>query len=773
MILYTEKIKFYLQDISKNLKTMRTLYLIFTFFIFSSVVYSQGNKISIDNAIELLNQSKLDKANKLYNGFAYFEAAKIYEELASQKYDANKFSHKLGDCYFNIGKTEKSEIWYEKAVANDSIDVIYYYKYAQALRCNKKYSEADKWFEKYQLKRAEDKTASKYLSDKNYINKIKSQKSFFTVTNFSELNSEFSDFGAVNYGKKIAFATARDLNMIIKNSYAWNEEPFLEIMVYDSLADVKSKYYSISNDINTKFHEGALCFDSTGTIMYFTRNNYYKGQRVNSDKGINNLMLFKATYKDSKWTEITPLPFNNKDYSVGHPCLSSDNKKLFFASDMPGGFGGTDIYYVDITADGYGNPINLGPEINTERNEMFPFANEYNLYFSSEGHIGLGGLDIFYARFSPDGKFKNVTNLGIPVNSSMDDFCFVLNKDNQTGYLASNREGGKGNDDIYKITSDFIQIITVKANVKDSTDNSIIENANVVVKNEQGETIYESTTDENGKFNFIADYGQNYKIIITKDSYPAVEKSISTVGVKSAVLQANIKMLKQLPIALVGVIKDKYTGELLENVSVIIKNKPSQEKVIDILTTANGDFYKELAESKPNDLLDYEVILKKEGYLTKNIDYNYLIKDYGIINMNEKLDINLDKIAVGTDIGKLLNINPIYFDLNKSNIRPDAAVELDKIVKVMKENPTMVVELGSHTDCRASAKYNLDLSDRRAKSSAEYIRNKGIEKDRIYGKGYGESKLVNNCACEGNVKSDCSEEEHQLNRRTEFIIVKM
>ncbi|OFX25764.1 MAG: hypothetical protein A2033_15045 [Bacteroidetes bacterium GWA2_31_9] len=753
---------------------MKTLFSILSILVFfNSIVFAQNKENTIDKALAILNQSKLDKANRLYNGFAYFEAAKLYEELAKQKFDVNKFSAKLGDCYFNMSKTDKAEVWYEKAMQIDSLDASYLYKYAQALRCNKKYSEADKWLEKYQLKKAEDSRAKSYMNNKDYLAKIKNQKSFFNVRNFEILNSEFADFGAVNFAQKVVFATARDVNMIIKNNYAWNEKPFLDIMVYDSLKDAKNKFHSFSNEINTKFHEGPLCFDSTGTIVYFTRNNFINGQKTNSDKGINNLMLYKAYLNNGKWTNIDTMPFNNKNYSVGHPALSKDGKKLFFTSNMPGGFGGTDLYYVDIKPNGFGNPINLGPEINTQGNEMFPFANDYNIYFSSDGQVGLGGLDIFYAKFSPDGMFKNITNLGEPVNSSMDDFCFVLNNDNQTGYLASNREGGKGDDDIYIIESDFLAYIVVRGIVTDSTDLTPITESKVIVKNDIGEQLFELTSDSVGKFRFTADFGMKYTITANKQDYASNTKNISTEGIKTGALTVNIPLLKQQPIALYGIIKDKKTGDIISEVEVTVRNITTNETLIDTKTTEKGDFFKDMNTAKIGDELKYEIIIQKAGYLAKTVPFNHTIKEYGIINMHEFLDIALDKIEVGADIGKLININPIYFDLNKSNIRADAATELEKIVKVMNENPTMVIELGSHTDCRATAQYNLNLSDKRAKSSAEYIRAKGIEKDRIYGKGYGESKLVNGCACEGNLKSDCSEEEHQLNRRTEFIIVKM
>ena len=226
-------------------------------------------------------------------------------------------------------------------------------------------------------------------------------------------------------------------------------------------------------------------------------------------------------------------------------------------------------------------------------------------------------------------------------------------------------------------------------------------------------------------------------------------------------------------IGLIGSIKDNKSGQLLDGVKIKITDKISGEVVFEGTSTANGDFMKDLTKNKLNDQLNYSVTLSKSGYLTKSVDFTHKIDKPGLINLNEKLDVSLGKVEIGADLATLIDIKPIYFDLGKYAIRKDASFELDKIVKVMNEYPTMEIELGSHTDCRSSIASNLKLSDNRAKASAEYIKKRISNPQRIYGKGYGESRLKIDCPCEGTVKSNCSEDEHQKNRRTEFIIIKM
>ena len=375
-----------------------------------------------------------------------------------------------------------------------------------------------------------------------------------------------------------------------------------------------------------------------------------------------------------------------------------------------------------------------------------------------------------------DGKsFGNLTNVGKPVNSQKDDFALTFNKDGKSGYFSSNRIGGKGDDDIYsfQLTQSFVFKMRLVGTVLDQSTKQTLAGSTVYLKDASGNVIASVVADDKGNYSFDVDPNKEFVIVAQNKDYTENKTTVKTSPQTGNTIKADVELAKTPQIGLIGTIKDNKSGQLLDGVTIRIKDKKTGEIVFEGTTTQKGDFIKELTKNKVNDVLNYDVTLSKQGYLTKTIEYTHKIDKPGLINMNEKLDVSLGKVEIGVDLSTLINIKPIYFDLGKYEIRKDAAVELDKIVKVMNEYPTMEIELGSHTDCRSSIASNLKLSDNRAKASAEYIKKRISNPQRIYGKGFGESKLKVNCPCEGAVKSNCSEEEHQKNRRTEFIIIKM
>ncbi len=408
--------------------------------------------------------------------------------------------------------------------------------------------------------------------------------------------------------------------------------------------------------------------------MYFTRNNFLDGKK-GRDKGMDKeqttlIKIYKASLIDGEWSNIKELPFNSDLYSTAHPTLSVDEKMLYFSSDMPGTLGGADIFKVSIDKnDKYGKPENLGSTVNTEGRESFPFiAPDGTLFFASDGHLGLGGLDIFESKFKDD-LFQEPINIGKPINSAKDDFGFIINS-GKTGYFTSNRNGGEGFDDIYKFR---ICTNTIYGKVTDLKTNEILPISTVILLDEDMKEISKITTNDEAHYSFEIDCNKKYYIKVIKEEYETVEKPII----------------------------------------------PTSE--------------------------------------------------------NEKTELNIElgriniPFEIGTDLAKVLDISIIYFDLDKSNIRPDAAEDIQKVIEVMKEYPKMHVDIRSHTDSRETHKYNEGLSDRRAKSTLEFMVANGIERERLTARGFGETELINEC-------SDgvfCSEEDHQKNRRSEFIISKL
>lgn len=611
---------------------------------------------------------KQKKADALFNKFSYVRAIKVYKEIVDNNYNKDYAIRRLADCYAMLGDLENAVIYYKEIVKQVNIPEEYYYNYGQALRSIDKYEESKKWLKKFRQTGVKN-NLSKDLKDSNFRTSVFNAKQQYFIFDVP-FNSMYSDFGAFQINGQIYFSSTRDNSGLIKRKYSWNKQPYLDIYsinIEDSIANVKSK---LIGDVNTKFHEGSLTIGNGGGTMFFTRNNYVYNSKVKDGEGTVNLKILKSTYKNGEWINIFDLPFNSNDYSTGHPALNIDDTKLYFASDMPGGYGGTDIYVVDLYKNNkFGTPVNMGPIINTSDDEAFPFINnEGVLFFSSKGHVGLGMFDIFATIKNEDNEIIDVVNLGVPVNSSKDDFSFFMNNDGITGYLASNRNGDIGNDDIYKF--ERVLPLVVEGTVYDLINKKPISSANVSLFDSNGREIASMKSSQSGHYEFNIDRSTDYKLIGTHKKY------------------------------------------------------------IDSFTV----------------------------FTSKNIEK---------LVTKIKADLILNPIK---DVEVLADLNTIYFDFDKHEIRPDAAIELNKVVKLLGDYPNMILRVESHTDSRGSDSYNNKLSIDRANSAYDYFISQGVKTNKIVAhEGYGEYKLTN--GCEDGV--NCEEPEHQLNRRTEFIILQM
>lgn len=626
-------------------------------------------------------QAKLASAEKKYNSLAYIDAIEIYERVAEKGHESTDLFQKLGNSYYFNGNLKEAGKWYEKLFGlGQEVEVEYYYRYAQCLKAVENYTKANDYLSKFSEKTKTDNRSVIYNENKNYLSDIKKISNRYTIEN-AEINSEFSDYGSALYKDQLIFASARDTGSVSNVKSKWTNQSFTNL--YSAKIDSEGNLNTpeeFSRKVNSKLNESTPVFSKDGKTMYFTRNNFNNGKkRTDSDKKVL-LKLYKATLEGDNWKNIEELPFNSDEYSVAHPALSPDNKTLYFASDMPGTKGQSDLFKVAIKSDGsFGTPENLGSKINTEARETFPFVdNDGILYFASDGQLGLGGLDIFAVKMYDDGSYSRVLNLGTPVNGSSDDFAYLIDSRSRVGFFSSNRAEGKGYDDIYKFKEntplefDCRQAIT--GFVSDEETSEIISKANIRLFDANMQQLSQILVDKDGRYRFEGlDCNKVYHVRAEVPEYETSEVSVTT---------------------------DKISGETLATLEVSKRMK---------------------------------------------------------------------EVAVGKDLGKVFGIKIIYFDLNKANIRKDAALELEKIVEVMKENPSIKVDVRSHTDSRQSAEYNEKLSDKRAKATVAWMVKKGISADRLTGKGYGESQLVNKCS-DG---VECSEEEHQANRRSEFIVIEM
>ncbi len=737
--------------------------------------------------ISFAQRGVLKTADTYYEQIAYALAADNYEKLRGSKQETPQLLARLANCYYQIGDTKKAEEVYNLMINDPSANYEDIYRFAMTLKENEKYGESEEWLNKFIALQQSDVRSEEYKDNINYLEDLRAIPERFEIKNL-DVNTDKTDFGGYYNpnNREIIFISNRAWEGVVQRDWAGNDMPFLDIFkgtVGGNMQIEDTKKFS--KRVNTKYHEGPVAFSPNGRRVFFTRNNLgVKGRHKYDDKGIQNLKMYYADVDaDGNWVNIKEVPYNSQGFSVGHPTISKDGETMYFTSDMPGGFGGADIYKATIS-DGledvaFGTPINLGNKVNTEGQEMFPWIDleTDNLFFASDGHPGFGGLDVFVVQNIAESKKLESENLGAPINGNRDDFAFIMNPDSETGYFSSNRKGGHGDDDIYS----FIQLeplkkqLTICGLITDQRTNAILPGATVDLKDDQGNLIAQTVADDDAKYCFPVEREMNYVIGVQKRDYFDKNEPVSTMGIGDEVseIKKDVALMKDPGLGLYALVTDRQTGQPLEGVSMKIVDLVTGKIVVDELTPTTGDVMKPLLENMVGDCLKYQIILKKDGYLGKTLPFNHCIDKPGLISLHQKLDFTLVPIKIGDDLGKALNINPIYFDLNKSNIRPDAALELAKIVEAMKEYPNMEIELGSHTDCRASYAYNEKLSDRRAKSSAQWVREKITNPLRIYGKGYGESKLTNGCACEGDVKSTCSEEEHQLNRRTEFIIKKI
>ena len=732
-------------------------------------------------------------ADRLYDELSFFKAVELYQDLA-KKDNANAYvTRRTAECYRLVGDSKNSEIWYGKLVQETGTDeaktssaeenVVVaedYYHYAQMLKMNEKYDMANSMMEKFRSLSADNSIANAHVSNADYVAKLKSNPDRYTIAIMGDkVNTDLSDFGpnykTIDGETKLTFASARKNMAMLNKDFQWDGSHFLDVYVSSLGEDGESTGVKrFDRDVKSKYHEGPVSFSNNANKMYLTRSNYLNRKKGLDSAEHNNLKLYLSE-KDSngKWSDLVEFPYNSDNYSLGHATVTEDGKVMYFSSDMPGGKGVTDIWKSTLVNNKWSTPTNVA-DLNTEGREMFPYINEDQIiYFASDGHAGLGGLDLYRSTKSGE-SFSAPENMGYPLNTNSDDFAMIINKDETEGYFSSNRTGGDavGNDDIYRFKNHepfTPPLIAVKGCAMLEVTEEKLEGVTVnLISKATNEIVATIVTDENGCYEFKDVEEGSYKIDGTKADYiNTYNHEFSTDDAVAGVVEPANTLFKKRDCGLIGKIVDKSTKEPIPGASIVLLDNTNGETVT-INTDENGEFSDDLANYDcPGGVIDFNITIEKEGYLSKNVKFNKTITTAGIVRMVEELGI----LEIGSDVAELCEIKDLLYDFDKSYIRPDAALELDKLVKCMNDNPEMIIEIGSHTDCRASKRYNEKLSDRRAKSARKYVISQGIAAYRIFGKGYGETRLLNGCACEPTNKSDCSEEEHQLNRRTEFRVV--
>jgi outer membrane protein OmpA-like peptidoglycan-associated protein len=704
--------------------------------------------------VSLFAQTKLGKADELFKKYSYADAAKAYEEcLRFKKRPSTQRLKNIGDSFYFISDNRNALRWYEKLYKKrgDKLSDAYFLRYIQTMKSESRFnSNTASLLTRARLDlKADQNELNRFLVQEKYLDSIVKTKSLYTIKNLDN-NTALSDFGGTFYGGKIVFTSAKDSLRSINKPYNWNKQPFLNYYV----AEINTKDGSLFSekllwpDVMTDYHQGTVAFSSDLKTIYYTTNVTKNNGLVKSKSNTTNFQIIKGTIENGKLIKSEEVSFASPEYSTGHPSLSEDGKLLFFASDMPGGYGETDLYVVAIDEDGkMGPPQNLGSTINTIGDDVFPFFINDILYFSSDGHYGLGRLDVYESRLTAGFNFSEPKNLGGVINSNKDDFSFKIDKSDSYGYFSSNRDYGKGDDDIYSFTKSGNQLISGK--VVDGKSKVGIENVSVKVYYNLDDLVAETTTDSLGIYSVDFLPNQKVTIITSKINYNNDQKELETGNIRGKETKdVNFELIKQL---ISGKVVNARLKAAVENATVKIYNH-------------SGDL---VSETTTDSLGIYSVYVPYDERLkiiASKIKYS-----------TEEAQVETDSnkaqgtILVDVELEEKIDINTIVFDSNTSTITYQASIELDRVVLIMQKRPTLRIRIESHSDAIGNDDYNMKLSERRAKATQSYIILKGIDASRIESAiGYGESRLINGCSN----GIDCTKEEHFQNRRSNFFITK-
>ena len=712
------------------MKIIQRLFLSFVFLFTTTFVFGQSKAVS--------------QADQAYNKGDYFDAATLYKKAFTKEKNKVKKAEiifKVAESYRMTNDYNNQEVWYAKAIKANYKDPSAILFYADALKMNGKYDEAIVQYTNYQKAKPADARGGNGIETCEEAQKWKDKPSRYRLANVAAINTKYSDFGA-SYSNKdhrhIIFSSARQ-EAIGKNNDGWTGEKFQDL--FEATVDKKGKWSSpkpLLEPINSNSSEGGLTLDSKFEEMYFTRCETEKAKI-----GICEILYTKR--KSETWEEPKPVVLVPDSFTAGHPSLSADMQTLYFSSDMAGGFGGKDIWISkwDKENKKWTMPANAGEKINTDQDEMFPtVASDGTLYFSSKGHVGMGGLDIFMAKQN-NGVFEVAENLKYPINSSHDDFSFMIDDNTgDRGFLSSDREGGKGSDDIYSWLLPPL-IFTVSGKVQDAETKVNMEGTTIELFGSDGTSV-SYKTDKTGTFKFDLKPETSYKISASMSDYLNKYYEVSTLGLEQS--------------------KD-FIGDF--NFALLsYENSPQRiQKEIDAqVTSLENQKNQELKDKKLND------------EQKKVIEEKY-----------QKETEKIKALAANRSTKKAIELPEVYYDVAKWDLRPESRKALDGLIQILNENPTIVIELGSHTDSRPIPMTNDTLSQHRAESVVEYLMSKGIDKERLKAVGYGQRDpriLLKNTGSfkAGDILDDnfidklknnkTKEEAHQLNRRTEFKVLR-
>lgn len=752
----------------------------------------------------------------------YMTAITLYQQVLENEENSDAKIN-LAECYRKINDTENAERWYAQVVKLPNAKANHRLYYGMMLQANGKCKEAKTWFDIYKTERPEDVRGQHLAAGCEQAEQLAKAGEGIYVVSRLPFNSNLDDYSPTLHGNKIIFASDRPENGPMQRTSMWTGTPFTELYAVpfqpNSGAPNTFQYGPVkkfSTTLNTKFNEASATFSGDGKTIFFTRNNLLDGKTGRDDEGLVKLKIYtgSATQPD-QWGQLEALPFCSDNYSVAHPSLSVDGKRLYFSSNKPGGYGGMDLYFSELEVGRWGLPINLGPDVNTEGNEIFPFIHsDGRLYFASNGHAGLGGLDIYYTTPKGKGDWNTPVNPGAPLNSNHDDFGVTFHKDGTWGFFSSDRDGGLGRDDIYGFTK---QAVPVEIYVFDPYSKAPVIGATVTNQS----TGLALTTSNEGKITFDMRPDECATFEAVKKNFEPVKQEGCTKNIPNGqMMHLELRLERKTNYTLQGLVFDMFDGLPADGVLVTLTNDCGQP--VDVQNTSEEGRYQFRIDKN----CCYTVKATAEGYIADVSERNctfglapntslradlslepyrdadgFIVKKAGPanepmphFNVQSGLYENAEGSPATYDFGNGLTLRKgvlfdngqpsqpgksdwerstqgflvhIYYDFDAAGIRQESEPELKKLRTTLLENPELKVEIASHTDARGAAEYNRDLSQRRADAVVNWLAKQSIERERLTARGYGETQPVNNCG--DNVP--CTEEQHQLNRRTEFRII--
>ncbi len=770
--------------------------------------------------------SKVKRARMYMEQLNYIGAIELYNQILD-KDDNPEAKINIAEAYRKVNDSENAEYWYGQVVQLADAEPIHKLYYGQMLQRNGKCDLAKEWYQAYVDAVPEDQRGQYLVQACDYEDELRTKNAGIYEIVHVDFNSNLDDWAPAYYNDGLVFASERDKGIAIVRTTEWTGNPFNELFQVKRQKEGKEpaeytyeKPEKYSKKLNSKFHDAVVTYNKDQSKIYFTRNNILNGKVGKDDDNIIRLKVFSATIDGDEWKDLEGLPFNSDEYSVAHPTLNADGTKMYFTSDMPGGFGGMDLYMTTMDGSSWGPPINLGARINTEGNEIFPYydSNSERLYFGSNGHVGLGGIDIYYMDDKGEDQFGEVNNMGYPLNTISDDFGIIFGEEGKEGYFTSDREGGVGRDDIYAFRK---SAATMEILVIDEATGEPIPGATVT----NDCTGAEMLTNTEGKIMFDMKMDQCCNFAASMDEYLDNSKEGCTKSVEMGQkVFVEIPLKKEVLFNLDVLVVDPTTGNPIEGAMVTLTNDCESGEPEVVYTDSTGTLSFELVED-----CCYTVTAKKEGYFGSPVE-NQCTRDLtepttlqAIVNLSPIVapevtdepivgnpsitpegyttdpetgqlidkygepaegpvgqDIYEDGIrqpregefpvveGVETEEGQpIAYLLHIYYDFDQSYLRDEAQPEIEKLCAMLTENPDLIIEIASHTDSRGSFRYNRSLSQRRAESVVRALVECGIKEQRLVARGYGENQNINNCAN----RIPCSEREHQMNRRTEFRVI--